>query len=215
MTYLMGIPWTSFTQAASRMNMYTPRRQDVLDFLLSRRSHPSITLSEPGPSENDLDTVLTAAARVPDHGKLAPWRFIIYRGEARQRIGDRLLSFAEEKEGPFEAQRREQELTRFTRAPVVVGVVSRAAVHPKIPVWEQQLSAGAACMNLINAAGAAGFAAQWLTEWYSFDPDASRFLGCGDEERFAGFVHIGTPTQPPTERARPVLSDIRVDWSEA
>ena len=70
-------------------------------------------------------------------------------------------------------------------------------------------------MNLINAAGAAGFAAQWLTEWYSFDPDASRLLGCGDEERFAGFIHIGTPTQPPPERARPVLSDIRVDWSEA
>lgn len=192
------------------------RSQDALDFLLRRRSHPSITMAEPGPGESELTEILTAAARVPDHGKLAPWRFIVYRAEQGVHVGKRLLAIAEAQAGqPLDEARREQELTRFTRAPLVVGVVSRAAVHPKIPVWEQELSAGAACMNLVNAAAASGYASQWISEWYSFDDEAARMLGAQDGERFAGFIHIGTPTQAPTERPRPDLSDICTTWSES
>ena len=192
----------------------TPR-PDVLDFLLTRRSHPCITMTGTGPSDEELEKILTAAARVPDHGKLAPWRFIVYRREQGGQIGDRLVALAEQRNGPLDEMRREQERTRFSRSPLVIGVISKAAIHPKIPVWEQELSAGAACMNLVNAAGGAGYAAQWLTEWYAFDDAASQFLGRREGERFAGFIHIGLPTQAPVERDRPNLADICSNWSES
>lgn len=196
------------------MSDFAPRRPDVLEFLLTRRSHPAVTLSTPGPNEEELQKILTAGARVPDHGKLAPWRFVIYRAEQGGVIGAKLAELAEAASGPLDDARRDQELTRFTRAPMVIGVLSRAAAHPKIPVWEQELSAGAACMALVNAASASGYAAQWISEWYCFDEAASRFLGCGDGERFAGFIHIGTPTQAPFERPRPDLADIVTSWQE-
>ncbi len=113
-----------------------------------------------------------------------------------------------------DADMLDQERGRFTRAPLVIGVVSRAAPHPKIPEWEQVLSAGAVCMNLLHAAHAHGFAAQWLTEWYAFDGEAARRLGLKDGERFAGFVHIGTPNEAPTERPRPVVADLLTSWTE-
>ncbi len=197
------------------MSSHAPRRPEVLDFLLTRRSHPCVTMTIPGPSETELKEILTAAARVPDHGKLAPWRFIIYRSGKSEEIGAKLLEIAEAENGTLDAARREQELTRFSRAPLVVGVVSTAAVHPKIPVWEQELSAGAVCMSLVNAASAAGYASQWLSEWYCFNETAARYLGCGESERFAGFIHIGTPTQAPFERPRPDLADICTEWSES
>ncbi|MTH99404.1 nitroreductase [Roseibium sp. RKSG952] len=187
---------------------------DVISFLSRRRSHPSITMSAPGPDKATLDTILTIAARVPDHGKLAPWRFIVYRSADSVKIGERLAGIVEKRDGPLDEARRAQELGRFGRAPLVVGVVSRAGIHPKIPVWEQELSAGAVCMNLVNAAAASGFAAQWLSEWYAFDEEASRYLGCKENERFAGFIHIGTPTQAPVERPRPEISQITTEWVE-
>lgn len=196
------------------MSEFAPRRPEVLDFLLTRRSHPSVTLSAPGPDEAELTAILTAGARVPDHGKLSPWRFVLYRSEQGKVIGECLAQMAEERNGPLDDARREQELTRFTRGTVVIGVISTAAVHPKIPVWEQELSAGAVCLSLVNAASASGYAAQWLSEWYCFDEEASRYLGCGEGERFAGFIHIGTPTQAPFERPRPELADIVTTWQE-
>ena len=197
------------------MSEFAPRRPEVLDFLLTRRSHPSVTLSAPGPNEAELTAILTAGARVPDHGKLAPWRFIIYRAEQGKAIGERLAQMAADRNGPLDDARLDQELTRFTRGPVVIGVISTAAVHPKIPVWEQELSAGAVCMSLVNAASASGYAAQWLSEWYCFDDEASRYLGRNDGERFAGFIHIGTPTQAPFERPRPDLAGIVTTWQES
>ncbi len=195
---------------------FAPKSQEALEFLLRRRSHPSITMTEPAPSEDELTVILTAAARVPDHGKLAPWRFIVYGNDQGKRIGERLLAILEARQDTsMDDAQRQQELTRFTRAPIVVGVLSCAAVHPKIPIWEQELSAGAVCMNLVNAAAASGFASQWLTEWYSFDEEAAQMLGAMDTERFAGFVHIGTPTQPPSERPRPDLSEICSQWMES
>lgn len=197
------------------MSSFAPRRPEVLDFLLTRRSHPCVTMSGPGPTAEELDEILTAAARVPDHGKLAPWRFIVYRAGQGEKIGQKLLELAEAEHGALEGVRRDQELTRFTRAPLVVGVVSKAAEHAKIPVWEQELSVGACCMGLVNAASASGYASQWLSEWYCFHQEAARYLGCGEAERFAGFIHIGTPTQAPFERPRPALADICTDWSES
>ena len=196
------------------MSRFAIQRPEVLDFLLSRRSHPCVTMSEPGPSDYELSKILTAASRVPDHGKLSPWRFIVYRPHQGEIIGRKLAELSEAEKGPLDDQRKEQELTRFTRAPLVIGVVSQAAVHPKIPVWEQQLSAGAVCISLLNAASACGYASQWITEWYCFDTDAARYLGCTDQERFAGFIHIGTPTQAPFERPRPDVSAICTDWQE-
>lgn len=197
------------------MSIYAPRNQAVLDFLLVRRSHPSVTMVDPGPTEEDLESILTAAARVPDHGKLAPWRFVIYRKEQGDVIGKKLLEIFEKQNGPQSEARQKQELTRFQRGSVVVGVVSKTAVHPKIPEWEQDLSVGACCMNLVTAAAAAGFASQWLTEWYAFDDEAAAYLGAGQGERFAGFIHIGTPSEGPFERPRPILDDITTHWSEA
>jgi len=187
---------------------------DTLAFLRARRSHPAITMTEPGPDEDELQDLLTIAARVPDHGKLAPWRFVLYRSEEGRRIGAWLADRYEKINGPLDSDQRTKEMTRFTRAPLVIGVLSRAADHPKIPVWEQQLSAGAVCMNLVTAAAAAGFASQWLTEWYSFDDDAAAYLGAQAGERFAGFIQIGTATQPPVERPRPELAGLLTTWSE-
>lgn len=197
------------------MSSHTPARPEVLDFLLSRRSHPAVSLGEPGPDGETLQKILTAAARVPDHGKLAPWRFVLYQGDARGRIGTHLAALAEARFGPLDGARRQQELTRFTRAPLVVGVFSRAAVHPKIPVWEQELSAGAVCMTLVTAATAAGFGVQWVSEWIAFDAEAIAYLGGQPDEKVAGFIHIGTAMQPPFERPRPDLAEIVTTWTGA
>lgn len=194
----------------------TTEQSDTLRLLLTRRSHPAMTLVEPAPQGDVLRSILQAASRVPDHGKLVPWRFILIRGDARAELGRRLLPLAQAREnGELSAERREQELTRFTRAPLVVAVISRAAVHPKIPVWEQQLCVGAVCMNLVLAAHASGFAAQWLTEWMAFDDDVSAMLGLAETERVAGFIHLGTPSQPTTERPRPDIDDLISEWSAA
>ncbi|WP_298965740.1 nitroreductase [uncultured Roseibium sp.] len=188
---------------------------ETLSFLRQRRSHPSVTMSSPGPDDDRIQDMLTIAARVPDHGKLNPWRFVLYAGEQGEAIGTWLAARYESLNGPLDGEQRQKELSRFTRAPLVIGVISTAAVHPKIPIWEQQLSAGAVCMNLVTAAAASGFVSQWLTEWFAFDEEASRYLGAGDNERFAGFVHIGTATQPPVERQRPDLSQLISNWTQA
>lgn len=188
--------------------------QTVIDFLLARRSRPIAELKEPGPSETDIRTMLTAASRVPDHGRLVPWRFILYRGEARHRVGERLAALAEAREGaPLPENRREQELTRFSRAPLVVGVVSAPREHPKVPQWEMLLSGGAAAMNLLLAANALGYGANWITNWYAEDEEGRRILGLAPHERVVGFVHIGSFEGETPERARPELAQIVTDYA--
>ncbi len=186
---------------------------DMLELLQTRRSVAALNLVEPGPNEDTLRTLLTIAARVPDHGKLAPWRFIIFRGDGAAKAGEKLAEIAAAR-GETDVEKLAQERTRMTRAPLVVAVVSCAAPHPKIPVWEQELSAGAVCMNLLVATHASGFAGQWVTEWYCFDDEASALLGLKPGERFAGFVHIGTPTEVPSDRKRPDLDDLVTVWAE-
>ena len=177
--------------------------------LATRRSIPIPLLAAPAPSGEELDQILTIAARVPDHGKLAPWRFILYRGEAAVSIGTALASLVATREGERMSENRHKiEAERFTRAPLVIGVVSTAKEHVKIPIWEQQLSGGAVAMNLVNAVHAHGYAANWVTEWVAYDDEAKAILGIAADENVIGFIHVGTPSEPPSERPRPELSAI-------
>jgi nitroreductase len=186
---------------------------DALQLLKTRRSVKPMELGGPGPSPAELDTLLTIAARVPDHGKLAPWRFIVFEGEARLKAGETIAAIFRSQHADATADQLDFESKRLARAPLVIAVVSRAGPHVKIPEWEQQLSAGAACMNLVNAAYAMGYAASWITEWYAYDRRALDALGLAADERIAGFVHIGRPAKPPEERDRPKLDDIVTRYS--
>lgn len=186
--------------------------QAVLDFLLSRTSPPIPELREPGPTDDDIAVMIAAASRVPDHGRLEPWRFILYRGEARDRVGVLLADLAERREGPLTENRRRQELTRFNRAPVVIGVVSAPKANPKIPQWEMFLSGGAAAMNLVHAATALGFKANWITNWYSDVPEGRAILGLSADERVIGFIHVGTHEGNVPDRPRPAPAGLVRDW---
>ncbi len=165
-------------------------------------------MAEPGPDDETLAAMLIIAARVPDHKKLAPWRFIVLRGDSRAAFGERLAEVCAINEPDASSARLETERTRFLRAPVVVAVVSSPKPHPACPEWEQVLSSGAACLNLLHAAKAMGFGAQWITEWYGFDERVKAAFGLEAQERFAGFVYIGTPTETPDERDRPDMAQI-------
>lgn len=184
-----------------------------MTMLLTRRSVVANNLGEPGPSAQQLRQILTAGARAPDHKKLCPWRFILFEGEARAAFGDvlaRACARAEPDAGPT---RLETEANRFMRAPVVIAVISRIIDKPGVPEWEQILSAGAVCQNLLHAANALGFSAQWITEWYAFDARVCAALGLEDSERVAGFVYIGTASEAPGERDRPDLDQIVSHWA--
>lgn len=178
----------------------------VLDLLLSRRSGKARDLTGPGPSKEQLADILKAGARVPDHGKLFPWRFILIEGEGRERFADILVNVLAQ-EGATPAQIDEWR-ARVTAAPVIVGVVSSARELIKIPVWEQELSAGAVCQNLLVAAHSLGFVANWLTEWYAYHPVVKQKIGLKAGERMAGFVYIGTLKDGLEERPRPDMARI-------
>ena len=184
------------------------RQDDTIKLLGARRSVPPLAMSGPGPSAGELDELLTIAARVPDHGKLAPWRFIIFEGEGRAAAGQLIAQVFQVDNPDADPERVELERKRLSHAPVVVGVVSCAAPHGKIPEWEQVLSAGAVCMNLVVAAKAMGYAATWLTQWYAYDRRVLEGLGLAPHEKIAGFIHVGTSAATPEDRARPVLSSI-------
>ena len=185
----------------------------IIDHLLTRNSAPIPELKAPAPSDQEIATILTAATRVPDHGRLAPWRFILYRGAAREKIGEKLAELAEKREGPLPETRRQQELTRFTRAPLVIGVISSPKENPKIPQWEMFLSGGMAAMNLMHAANALGSGTNMITNWYSDTEEGRALLGLAPHERVIGFVHIGTHDGPGFERPRPEVSALYADYS--
>lgn len=187
--------------------------QQVIDFLLARRSAPIHELAGPGPSDGEVETMLRAATRVPDHGMLTPWRFILYRGAAREKVGEMLADLAETREGPLSEGRRQQELTRFSRAPLVVGVVSSPKESIKIPQWEMFLSGGMAAMNLMHAANALGYHANMITNWYSDVAEGRRILGLSPDERVVGFVHIGRHDGGTPDRPRPEVADLVSDYA--
>lgn len=188
-----------------------PRNESLIDYLKTRRSMPAFQMKEPGPSRAEIEEILTLASRVPDHGKLAPWRFIVMTGEARARITAELAAIAKSDKPALSDEMRLVEETRFLRAPVVVAVVSRAAPHFKIPEWEQVMSAGAVCLNMVIAANALGYVSNWLTEWMAFDERAHKVIGLEPGEKVAGFIHMGSTDFPVVERPRPDLADI-VTW---
>ena len=155
-----------------------------------------------------MKAILTIAARAPDHRRVTPFRFILFEGEARARFGAILAEAFTENEPGAEERRIESERNRFLRAPLVVGVVSSVKPEHKTPVWEQTLTAGAVCQNMLLAASAFGFAAQWITEWYAYDARVLAALGLSRGEQIAGFIYIGTAREDPKERARPAIDDI-------
>jgi nitroreductase len=181
---------------------------DALDLLKTRRSLKPVELVGPGPAASEIDTLLTVASRVPDHGKLVPWRFIVFEGAARLAAGDAIVAAFRAKYPEAKEEQVAYERGRLARAPLVIAVVSRAGPHVKIPEWEQVLSAGAAAMSLVLAAHALGYAANWITEWYAYDRGVLEAFGLRDNERIAGFIHIGTPVNPPEDRPRPPLGEI-------
>lgn len=185
----------------------------LIDYLAVRRSIPAFQMCEPGPGKVEIEEILRLASRVPDHGKLAPWRFVVYRGAERIHIGEELLKLALAAKPDLSEEMIEVERTRFTRAPVVIGVVSRAGPHIKIPEWEQIMSAGALCLNLVMSANAHGYVANWLTEWFAYDERAYPLLGVEPGEKIAGFIHIGSTTFPAVERPRPELTET-VTWRD-
>jgi nitroreductase len=180
---------------------------DTIALLKRRRSAPPILMTGPGPTPEELETILTVASRVPDHGKLAPWRFVVFEGAARERAGRIAVMIRLEDKPDLDDKGRAEELGRFAHAPLVVAVVSRAAPHVKIPEWEQVLSAGAVCMNMIVAARALGFAATWLTGWPAYDARFRAAIGLAEHERVAGFLHIGRAAQVE-DRSRPPLAEL-------
>lgn len=181
---------------------------DAIELLKLRRSVKPREMRSPGPSPAELDTILTIGARVPDHGKLTPWRFIVFEGDARARAGEIIAKVFARKNPAASLAEIETEKRALTDAPLVIGVVSSTKPHPKVPTWEQQLSAGASAMNLVTAATALGYGANWLTGWFAFDRDVLDGFGLQPDEKIVGFIHIGTPSKPSEDRPRPALSDI-------
>jgi nitroreductase len=182
-----------------RLNIAVP---ETLELLLSRRSGSAKAMKGPGPGAEELERILSAGVRVPDHGKLAPWRFILFEGDGRERMGD-ILADVVSRERDGTPERIETERRRFLRAPVVIGVVSRTREQIPIPLWEQQLSAGAVCMSIVIAAHSLGYVANWITEWCAYHPAVLERLGLKPTERIAGFIYIGQPADALEDRPRP------------
>jgi nitroreductase len=186
---------------------------DAIELLSTRKSVKAVELKAPGPSAGEVDKLLTIACRVPDHGKLTPWRFIVFEGDARLAAGAAIAAAFRAKYPDAKPEQVEFEHRRLAHAPLVVAVVSRAAPHGKIPEWEQVLSAGAAAMNLVLAAHALGYGANWITGWYAYDRSVLDALGLASHERIAGFIHIGTSSGSAQDRPRPPLSEIATRFS--
>ncbi|MFI4972921.1 MAG: nitroreductase [Caulobacterales bacterium] len=180
----------------------------TLAFLARRRSASALTLGEPGPSDEQLATLLRLAARAPDHGKLAPWRFVLLKGEVKERFIAGLQALAD---AMPDGAKLSAKLGKIKAPPLTIAVVSHYTPG-EIPEWEQRLSAGAVCTLLIIAAQAMGFGANWITDWYAYDEGAGRLLGLEAGEKVAGFVHIGTPAEDPLERVRPEVTAITSVW---
>lgn len=189
-----------------------PETAALKEYLLTRRSVGIAFLKEPGPTPEQLADILTIGTRVPDHGKLAPWRLVLIEGEDRLLAGEKLAEIARRRRPELDEAGLEIERRQFLPAPLTIGVVFSPRPNPKSPELEQLLSAGNVCFNLLNAAFAVGLAASWVTRWFAFDPDAQAMLGARGGERFVGFVHIGTPTVLPEDRERPALDAVVSRW---
>ncbi len=179
------------------------RSDEVLARLANRRSASAQLLAAPGPSEAEIEQILHLGARTPDHGKLFPWRFVVLGPQSRADLSEALAVLAES-QGRIDKDLAV--LAKLANPPLTIMVASTPVQGHKVPVWEQQLSAGAVCMNLEHAADALGYSASWITDWYAYDPAAAALFGVQDGETIAGFIHLGTLTDPPLERPRPNMA---------
>lgn len=177
----------------------TTASPETIAFLARRRSASALLLSAPAPSEGEVRDLITLAARVPDHGKLAPWRFIVIEGQGKVALAEKLITLAAKRP---DAAKAKAALGKFRSPPLAICVVSRI-IEGDIPAWEQELSVGAVCVTLLNAALAMGYGANWITDWYSVDEEAKAQYGVAPGERVAGFIYIGKSCEPPLERVRP------------
>lgn len=191
-----------------------PANPALRDYLLTRRSVGLAFLKEPGPSAEEIETLLTIATRVPDHGKITPWRLVVIEGEARRAAGERLAEIAARRNPGLDEAGLETERNRFLPAPLTIGVLSAPKEHPKVPELEQVLSAGNVAFNLVHGAFALGYAACWVTRWFAFDAEAAQMLGAGPGEQFVGFVHVGTPAASIEDRPRPALAEVVTRWQD-
>jgi nitroreductase len=184
----------------------------LLAFLKTRKSASAKAMGGPGPSSAQLDEILHIAVRVPDHGKLAPWRFVVFEGAARADIG-KLFSARWAVLHPEHGQDSlDFQAGLFMRVPVVIVVASTAATHAKIPVWEQQMSAAAVCYNVVLAAQALGFDGQWQSDWVAYDEGAKQAMGLAAAETVAGVIYLGTSTVPLEDRPRPDVAALVTKW---
>lgn len=179
------------------------RSEELLARLATRRSASAQLLAAPGPSEAEIEQILHLGARTPDHGKLFPWRFVVLGPQSRAELAEALAALAESQE---RVAKDLAVLAKLANPPLTILVVSTPIPDHKVPVWEQQLSAGAVCMNLEHAANALGYSASWITDWYAYDPAAVALFGIEDGETIAGFIHVGTLAEPSLERPRPVMA---------
>ena len=179
----------------------------------ARRSVPSRLLAAPGPDLMQLQQMLRAASRVPDHGKLVPWRFVLIRGQTRLQLGNLLAARALERDPGASSSTLEKDRLRFSFAPLIVTVIGRLTPGHKIPEQEQLLTGGSVCFGLLQAAQALGFGAQWLTGWAAYDPVITARFGLAANERVLGFIHIGTATEVAPERDRPDVAGLTSDLS--
>lgn len=189
-----------------------PANPAVRDYLLTRRSVGPAFLKEPGPDADELATMLTIATRVPDHGKLTPWRLVIFAGDDRRAAGEALAAIAKRNNPNLDEPGVDIERERFLNVPLTVGVISSPKPSDKAPELEQVLSAGNVAFNLVHAAHALGYAASWVTRWFTFDAAAAAALGALPGEQFVGFVHIGSPVITPEDRPRPALEEVVSRW---
>jgi len=186
---------------------------ETLHFLASRRSLTAAQMQEPGPSPEETAALLRLSARVPDHRRVHPFRFMTFEGHARGQFGDKLAQSYAANHPDADDQALALERGRFLRAPLVVAVISAVNHAHKTPEWEQVLTAGAVAQNLVITASAAGYAAQWLTEWYAYDANVVAAMGLAEHERVVGFVYIGTAAEAPKERARLDATELTTAWS--
>ena len=200
-------PKTSQTSQTSPALIAGETSPELIRYLLGRRSVPRRNLTAPGPSTDEIATMIEAAARVPDHGKLAPWRFIVFKDSGKKAFTHILQQALAAKTPEMDSQTCQQDAEKITAAPLLIAVIF-SPKDGKIPDFEQLLSTGAACQNLILAANALGYGINWLTQWYSENTDVCRGLGLYPKERIAGVFSIGTPQDPPKERPRIAARDI-------
>ncbi|MEN5265868.1 nitroreductase [Stenotrophomonas sp. TWI587] len=184
----------------------------ALHALDARRSVPAKQLGEPGPDPDTLSRMLTSAVRVPDHGKLVPYRFLRITGDARHSLGAFLAERAVQRDPQVSAAQLDKDRQRFSHAPLIITVIASPRPSPKVPEAEQLMTAGCVCFALLQAAQAFGFGAQWLTAWMAFDPAVHAHLGLAEGEQIAGFIHIGTPKTEVPERERPDPAALLQDW---